>query len=94
MAIKVNMTPPHPGEFIRVEVIEEEGLSLKETADILGVPELQLSDLLNGDAELTPEIAQRIEKVFGVGKDMLLRMQKWYNASQKRERSGEVAVQS
>lgn len=94
MAIKVNMTPPHPGEFVRVEIIEEQGLSLKEAADILDVAEQPLSDLLDGDAELSPEMARRIEQSFGVGKDMLLRMQKWYNASQRREGSGEVAVQS
>ncbi len=90
----MNMTPPHPGEFVRVEVIEEQGLSLKETADILDVAEHPLSDLLNGDAELSPEMARRVEQAFGVGGDMLLRMQDWYNASQKSERSGEVAVQS
>ena len=90
--LKVNMTPPHPGKFIRVEIIEEQGLSLKEAADILGVPEQPLSDLLNGDAELSSEMARRIEKAFGVGKDMLLRMQAWRNASQKRARADEVSV--
>lgn len=93
MAIKVNMTPPHPGEFIRVEVMEEQGLSLKEAADILDVAEQPLSDLLNGDAELSPKMARRVEQAFGVGGDMLLRMQDWYNSSQKRARSGEVSVQ-
>ena len=93
MAIKVNMTPPHPGDFIRVEVIEEQGLTVKEAADILGVPEEALSDLLNSDAELSSDMARRIEKAFGVGKDMLLRMQEWRNASPKRKGSGEVVVQ-
>ena len=81
----MNMTPLHPGEFIRVKVIEEQGLSLKEATDILNVAEQPLSDLLNGDTELSPEMARRIEQSFGVGKDMLLRMQKWHNASPRRE---------
>ena len=91
--IKVNMTPPHPGEFVRVEVVEDLGLTVEKAAETLGVPEQQLSDLLNGSAELTPEIAHRIEKAFGVGGDMLLRMQEWHNESQMRKRSVEVAVE-
>ncbi|MCY4651901.1 MAG: HigA family addiction module antitoxin [Dehalococcoidia bacterium] len=88
------MTPPRPGEFVRVEVVEDSGLTVEKAAEILGVSERQLLDLLNGDAELTPQMAQRFEKAFGVGGDMLLQMQKWHNTSRTCERSGKVAVQS
>ena len=80
--IKVNMTPSHPGDFIRTEVIEELGLDVTRAAEILGVRQATLSDLLHGHAVLSPETALRIEKAFGVGMDMLLRMQAWYDASQ------------
>ena len=79
--IKVNVTPSHPGDFIRTEIIEELGLNVTRAAEILGVREATLSDLLNGNAVLSPEMALRIEKAFGVGMDMLLRMQAWYDAS-------------
>ncbi len=88
----VNMTPPHPGESIRVEVMDDLGLTASKAAEILDVGEAKLSDLLNGDAELTPDMARRIEKAFGVGGDMLLRMQAWHNESRTRERSSKVAV--
>ena len=39
--IKVNMTPSHPGDFIRTEVIEELGLSMTKAAQILGFVELR-----------------------------------------------------
>ena len=84
--IKVNMTPSHPGDFIRTEIIEELGLNVTRVAEILGVRRATLSDLLNGHAALSPEMALRIEKAFGVGMDMLLRMQAWYAASQTRAR--------
>ena len=90
--LKVNMTPPHPGEFVRVEVFEDLDLTVKEAAEILRVGEATLSELLNGDADLTPEIAQRIEKAFGVGGDMLLRMQEWHSESETQARSGEATV--
>ena len=79
--IKVNMTPSHPGDFIRTEVIEELGLNVTRAAEILGIRRATLSDLLNGNAALLPEMALRIEKAFGVGMDMLLRMQAWYDAA-------------
>ena len=91
--IKVNMTPSHPGDFIRTEVIEELRLSVTKTAEILGVRRATLSDLLNGKAALSPEMALRIEKAFDVSMDMLLKMQAWYDASQMRARSGEISVQ-
>lgn len=92
-SIKVNMTPSHPGDFIRTEVIAELGLSVTKTAEILGVRRATLSDLLNGKAALSPEMALRIEKAFDVSMDMLLRMQAWYDASQMRARAAEIRVQ-
>ena len=91
-SIKVNMTPSHPGDFIRTEVIEELGLSVTKAAEILGVRRATLSDLLNGNAALSPEMALRIEKAFDVSMDMLLRMQAWHDASQMRARANEFSV--
>ena len=87
------MTPSHPGEFIRTEIVEEYGLSVKDAADILGVRRATLSDLLHGKAALSPEMALRIEKGFGVRMDMLLRMQAWYDTSRMRARTDEIDVQ-
>ena len=92
-SIKVKMTPSHPGDFIRTEVIEELGLSITKAAEILGVRRATLSDLLNGNASLSPEMALRVEKAFDVSMDMLLRMQAWYDASRMRAREGEISVQ-
>lgn len=91
--IRVNMTPSHPGDFIRTEVIEDLGLSVTRAAQILGVRRATLSDLLNGNASLSPEMALRIEKAFQVSMDLLLRMQAWYDAARMRAREDEVNVQ-
>ncbi len=60
--IAVRMTPSHPGSFIRIEIVDELGLSVKRAAEILGVRRATFSDLLNGNASLSPEMALRIEK--------------------------------
>lgn len=88
----VNMTPAHPGDFVRTEVIEELGLSVSKAAEILGVRRATLSDLLNGRAALSPEMALRIEKAFDVRMDLLLQMQAWYDAARMRSRAGEISV--
>jgi addiction module HigA family antidote len=91
--VKIGMTPPHPGEFIRDEVLEELGLSVSQAADVLGVRRATLSDLVNAKAALSPEMALRIEKAFGVDMEMLLRMQAWHDATAMRRRAGEINVQ-
>jgi addiction module HigA family antidote len=91
--IKVGMSPPHPGTFIRDEVLDELGLSVNQTAEILGVRRATLSDLVNGKAALSPEMALRIEKAFGIEMETLLRMQAWYDAHAMRERAGDIHVE-
>ena len=91
--VRMGMTPSHPGEFIRTEVVEEYGLSVTEAADILGVRRATLSDLLHGKASLSPEMALRVEMGFGVRMDMLLRMQAWRDAARMRARADEISVE-
>ena len=91
--IKMNMTPSRPGDFIRTEIIDELGLNVTKAAEILGVQRAELSDLLNGNAALSPEMALRIEKAFALNMDLMLRMQAWYDASEMRSRADEFSVQ-
>src|SRR3954454_20907277 len=89
---KIGMKPAPPGEFIREEILEELHLSVAKAAEILGVRRATLSDLVNGHAALSPEMALRIEKAFGVDMDMLLRMQAWHDSYAMRERAGDIQV--
>ena len=91
-SINITMTPSHPGDFIHTEIVEELGLSVAEAAEILGVHQATLSDLLNSNATLSAEMALRIEKAFGIIMDTLLRMQAWYDAAQMRARADEIEV--
>lgn len=84
--------PAHPGGFIKHEIIEPLGLSVTAAADVLGVTRATLSTLLNERAHLSPEMALRIEKAFGVSMDTLMRMQNSYDIAQTRKREGEIKV--
>lgn len=84
--------PPHPGSFVRAEIIEPADLSVTAAADVLGVTRPALSNFLNEKASLSPDMALRIEKAFGVSMDTLMRMQSSFDIAQARKREGEIKV--
>jgi addiction module HigA family antidote len=90
--VKIGMRPSPPGEFIREEIVNELGLSIARAAELLGVRRATLSALLNGKSALSPEMALRLEKAFGVSMDTLLRMQAWHDSYSMRQRAGEIDV--
>jgi addiction module HigA family antidote len=88
------MTPSHPGQIVREEVLEELDLSVSKAAELLGVRRATLSDLVHEKAALSPEMALRLEKAFGLSMDMMLRIQSWYDASMMRARADEIDVEA
>ena len=86
------LKPPHPGEFIRTEIIEPLGLSVTGASEVLGVSRPALSSLLNGKADLSGEMALRIEKAFGPKMDTLMRMQSAYDIARTRKRESKIRV--
>jgi addiction module HigA family antidote len=86
------LNPPHPGELIRTEIIEPLGLSVTAAAKILHVSRPALSNLLNGRADLSGDMALRIEKAFGPKMDTLMRIQSAYDIARTRKRQGKIRV--
>ncbi len=86
------LNPPHPGAFIATEVIKPLGLSVAATAKVLGVSRPALSNLLNGHADLSGDMALRIEQAFGAKMDTLMRMQSSLEIARTRERQHTIRV--
>ena len=84
--------PAHPGGFVRSEIIEGLGLTVTRAAQALGVTRPALSALLNERASLSPEMALRIEKAFGVSMDTLMRMQTSYDIARARQREDDIEL--
>src|ERR1700694_875799 len=82
--------PPHPGDFIRTEIIEPAGLTVTAAAAALQVSRPALSCLLNSKSDLSGDMALRIEKAFGVKMDTLMRMQAAYDIAQTRKREKDI----
>jgi addiction module HigA family antidote len=86
------LNPPHPGEFVKTEIIQPLGLTVKAAADALGVSRPALSSFLNARASLSGDMALRIEKAFNVQMDTLMRMQSSYDIAQTRKRQNKIHV--
>ena len=84
--------PVHPGDFIKTEIIEAHGLSVTTAAKVLGVSRPALSNLLHQHADLSGEMALRLEKAFGVSMDTLMRMQAIYDIARARRDAGKIHV--
>lgn len=78
---------PHPGIRIRAEVIPR-GMSVTKAAKLIGVGRPALSNLLNGNASLSEDMAMRLEKAFRKYslKD-LMAMQAAYEAAQAKQKN-------
>lgn len=86
------LCPPHPGQFVEMELLDAHDLTVTDASKVLGVSRPALSAFLNGRARLSPEMALRLEKAFGVSMDTLLRMQTSYDAAEMRKRERQIKV--
>ncbi len=84
--------PPHPGLSIRHDCLAPLGLSVTAAARGLGVSRKQLSDVLNGHAGISPEMAIRLDKAFGGGAEAWYRLQAAYDLAQAMERADAITV--
>lgn len=89
MAMK---SPPHPGLSVRHDCLEPLGLSVSEAAGRLGVSRKQLSDVVNGHAGISPEMAIRLDKAFGGGAETWYRLQAAYDLAQALKRADNIRV--
>lgn len=95
MALKMHPSlAVHAGDWLKTEVVEPAGVSVTALAAHFGVSRQALSTLLNGNANLSADMAIRFEKAFGVTADTLLRMQTAYELAQARKREGEIKVRA
>ena len=84
--------PPHPGLSVRHDCLEPLGLNVTEAAKKLGVSRKQLSDIVNGHAGISPEMAIRLDKAFGGGAETWVRLQAAYDLAQAMKHAGRIKV--
>jgi addiction module HigA family antidote len=83
----------HPGPWLMEEIVKPHRMTVTAAAAHLGVTRPALSRMLNGHAALTPEMAIRFDKAFGVAAATLLRMQSAHDLAQARRTAGAITVE-
>lgn len=79
------MITMHPGEYLILSYVEPYELSQRELADRLGVSTATVSRLLSEKADLTPELAVRLELAFGQSAESWMKMQLAHSLVQARK---------
>ena len=95
ITIEINMQmykPPHPGEIVRELCLEPLGLSVTDAAKALQVSRKALSELLNGKAGVSPEMALRLSLAFGPSPESWLHHQMHFDLWTIRSRRKKLKI--
>ena len=68
----------HPGQYVE-ELIEEYNVTQKEFAERLGISEMELGKLVNGEESISNDIARKLAKVTNVSMITWLNLQNAYD---------------
>jgi antitoxin HigA-1 len=84
--------PVHPGAFVKTEIIEPLGLSVTAGARAVDITREAFSAFLNEKADLSADMAIRLEKAFGLPMETLMRMQCTFDIAQAHARKDKIKV--
>ena len=84
--------PPHPGEVIKELCLDPLKLTVTAAAEGLGVSRRTLSMLLNGHAGISPDMAIRLSKTFGLSPESWRQLRLQYDLWQAEQRSDTIKV--
>ena len=68
----------HPGQYVE-ELIEDYNVTQKEFAESLGVSEIKLGKLVNGEESISNDIARKLAKVTNISMITWLNLQNAYD---------------
>jgi len=84
--------PPHPGEILSEMWLEPLGMTISEASGKLNISRKTLSEIINGHARISPEMALRLELAFGKSAESWLAHQDAYDLWQARQRGSDLGV--
>jgi addiction module HigA family antidote len=82
------MPPVHPGEILKVEFLDELGISNYRLAQDTGMPQSRVGNIVNGKRGITGDTALRLAKYFGTTPEFWLDLQAHYELEAARDASG------
>jgi addiction module HigA family antidote len=73
--IPTHREPTHPGEMLLEEFLVPMGITQKELSKGIHVPYQRINEIINKRRGITPGIALRLAKFFGVSEDFWMNLQ-------------------
>jgi addiction module HigA family antidote len=80
-----NMKKIHPGQILYMELVEGRNLTITKIAELLGTTRANMSNIINGHAAISPNMALRLETVFGGTASHFLNLQSSYDLAKAKE---------
>jgi addiction module HigA family antidote len=80
--------PAHPGDVLREDFLKPLGLSQYAVAKAIGVPQIRISEIVNGKRAITPDTALRLARYFKTSAEFWMGMQTTYDLETARDRVG------
>ena len=84
-----DLSPVHPGEIIREEVLEPLGMSRAALARAIGVDRQRLSEVVQGRRALSADTALRLARYLGTTPEFWLGIQAQYEIERARDALGD-----
>ena len=91
MSKDLEFPPPHPGEYLREDVLPAIGMTVTDLATHLGVTRVTMSTLIHERRDLSLEMAQRLGQALGNGPRFWLALQMQHDLW-RATRGGEISV--
>src|SRR5258705_13027639 len=80
--------PAHPGAVLREDFLQPLQLSQYAVAKALRVPQIRISEIVNGKRAITPDTALRLARYFGTSAEFWIGMQAAYDLEMARDQIG------
>lgn len=84
-----DFAPAHPGEVLREDFLKPMGLSQYALAKAISVPQIRISQIVNGKRAITPDSALRLSRYFGTSAEFWLGMQTTHDLELARDAHGD-----
>lgn len=83
-----DFAPTHPGEVLREDFLKPLGMSQYALAKAIDVPQIRISEIVNGKRAITPDTALRLARYFSTSAEFWIGMQATYDLEIARDRVG------
>ncbi len=80
--------PAHPGEVLREDYLKPLGMSQYALAKAIGVPQMRVSEIVNGKRAITPDTALRLARYFRTSAEFWIGMQASHDLEVARDQVG------